>query len=58
MQTLSVGNVAQIDDITILSAISMTCWRTEGGFELAVQLSKYLFEMSAEFPLMSGEMAG
>jgi hypothetical protein len=29
-----------------------------GGFELAVQLSKYLFEMSAEFPLMSGEMAG
>jgi hypothetical protein len=30
----------------------------QGGFELAVQLSKYLFEMSAEFPLMSGEMAG
>src|SRR3981189_2419818 len=27
MQTLTVGNVAQIDDIQILSAISMTCWR-------------------------------
>src|SRR6267154_4763892 len=29
METLTVGNVAQIDDITILSAISMTCWRRE-----------------------------
>src|SRR5258708_32952171 len=30
MGTLTDGNVAQIDDIQILYAISMTCWRTEG----------------------------
>ena len=29
IQTLTVGNVAQIDDIQILSVISMTCWRRE-----------------------------
>ena len=29
METLTVGNVAQIDDNTILSAISITCWRRE-----------------------------
>ncbi len=29
METLTVGNVAQIDDITIFYAISMTCWRRE-----------------------------
>jgi hypothetical protein len=30
MRTLTVRNVAQIDDIPILYAISMTCWRTKG----------------------------
>jgi hypothetical protein len=29
MKTLTVGNVAQIDDVTIVSVISMTCWRRE-----------------------------
>src|SRR6266446_8647575 len=29
MQTLTVGNVAQIDVAPILAAISMTCWRTK-----------------------------
>ncbi len=29
MQTLTVGNVAQIDVAPILAAISMTCWRSE-----------------------------
>src|SRR5258707_13138204 len=29
METLTVGNVAQIDDIPIISAISITCWRTK-----------------------------
>src|SRR5213082_3624476 len=29
METLTVGNVAQIDAVPILSAISMTCWRRE-----------------------------
>src|SRR2546421_1788655 len=29
MLTLTDGNVAQIGDITIISAISMTCWRRE-----------------------------
>jgi hypothetical protein len=29
METLTVGNVAQIDDIPIIYAISMTCWRRE-----------------------------
>src|SRR5258708_5362624 len=30
----------------------------QGGFEPTVQFRKYLFEMSAEFPLMCREMAG
>src|SRR5216683_6532572 len=30
METLTVGNVAQIDDIQIVSAISETYWRTKG----------------------------
>src|SRR5216683_4897164 len=29
MLTLTDGNVAQIGDVTILPAISMTCWRTK-----------------------------
>jgi hypothetical protein len=29
MLTLTDGNVAQIGDITIIAAISMTCWRRE-----------------------------
>jgi hypothetical protein len=29
MLTLTDGNVAQIGDITIISVISMTCWRRE-----------------------------
>src|SRR4030088_2992151 len=29
MRTLTVGNVAQIDDVPVLSVISVTCWRRE-----------------------------